>query len=116
MKNDIVLQKNQILNELRRRQAKKADEVPKFNFAAYCFDSQVKFFKGKKSRFKVAVCSRRAGKSQGIAADMVDTCTTEANVICLYLTLSKRNARSIIWGIIQQIITDHKIECKINQV
>ncbi len=117
MKNsDLIVQKQEILNELRRRQAKKAEDAPKFNFATYCFDSQVKFFKGTKSRFKVAVCSRRAGKSQGIAADMVDTCLTESNVICLYLTLSKRNARSIIWGIIQQIIADHKIECKINQV
>lgn len=54
--------------------------------------------------------------TEGIAADMIDTCLKEPHAVCLYLTLSKRNARSIIWGKIQQIISDNGIECKINQV
>lgn len=113
---DIVVNKDAVLKELRRRQALKESETNKFRFDNYCFDAQRAFFKGEGPRFRTAVCSRRAGKTVGIAADMIDTCLSESGVICLYITLSKRNARNIIWHDIQKIIADFKIPAKINQV
>lgn len=112
----IEVNRDALIAEIRRRQALKVDDEPKFEFNSYCFKSQIDFFKGDGPRFRTAVCSRRAGKTVGIAADMIDTCLKENNVICLYLTLSKRNARNIIWSDIQKILDDHKIEAKINQV
>jgi len=108
--------KSAVLKELRRRQALKDKESSGFVFEDFCFEAQNKFFKGEGPRFKTAVCSRRAGKTTGIAADMVDTCNRESNVICLYLTLSKRNARNIIWHDLQKILLDHELDVKINQV
>jgi phage terminase large subunit len=114
--NDITISKQAVLNELRRRQSEKQNQAPKFDFDAYCFGAQKEFFKSIGPRFRTAVCSRRAGKTVGIAADMIDTCLTEDGVICLYLTLSKRNARNIIWHDIQKIISDFKLDAKVNQV
>lgn len=102
---------------LRRKQASKTTEDSKiFKFEDYCFDKQKLFFRSEGARFRASVCSRRSGKSQGIAADMIDTCLYNPDVVCLYLTLSKRNARNIIWTIIERIIKDYNIQCTPNQV
>jgi PBSX family phage terminase large subunit len=115
-KKTIEINKDALVAEIRRRQAKKVDTAPKFNFNDHCFPAQVEFFKGDGPRFRTAVCSRRAGKTVGIAADAIDTCVKEPGVICLYITLSKRNARNIIWGDIQKIIADYDLKAKVNQV
>ena len=112
----ITVNRDAALAELRRRQSLKVLETPKFNFSDHCFPSQIEFFKEPGPRFRTAVCSRRAGKTVGIAADAIDTCLQEAGVICLYLTLSKRNARNIIWHDIQKIIKDYELDAKVNQV
>ena len=111
-----IVSKEAVLAELRRRQALKDDSKPKFVFADHCFPAQIDFFKGEGPRFRTAVCSRRAGKTVGIAADAIDTCLAEPGVICLYLTLSKRNARNIIWHDVQKILSDYKVDAKVNQV
>lgn len=59
---DFVFNRDAVLAELRRRQAAKENEVPKFDFAEHCFEKQVEFFKSPGARFRTAVCSRRAGK------------------------------------------------------
>lgn len=107
-----------IIAELKRRQelAAKMNVSPAFAFNNYCFDAQAKFFRGEGARFRTAVCSRRAGKTVGIAADAVDTCLTHDDVTCLYITLTQQNARNIIWGDIMKIIEDHNLECKIDNV
>lgn len=113
---DIKVNKDAVIAELRRRQALKSKEESRFRFEDYCFKSQIDFFKGAGPRFRTAVCSRRAGKTVGIAADAIDTCLNEKGVRVLYLTLSKRNARSIIWADTLKIIEEFKIDCKVNQV
>jgi phage terminase large subunit len=112
----IEVNQDALIAEIRRRQSQKVDLTPKFVFNDHCFPAQIQFFKGDGPRFRTAVCSRRAGKTVGIAADAVDTCVSEPGVICLYITLSKRNARNIIWHDIQKIISDYDLKAKINQV
>jgi phage terminase large subunit len=114
----VKLSQQQILEELRKRQVKKlkSEEKPNFDFKEYAFPAQYKFFREPGARFRTAVCSRRAGKSVGIVGDMVDTCLNESGVICLYLTLSKRNARNIIWDEIKRVLDNYKIEAKTNEV
>jgi PBSX family phage terminase large subunit len=90
-----------------------AAAAPKFVLKDFCFLEQLAFIENT-TRFKTAVCSRRAGKTIGIAADMISTCTNEPNVICLYLTLTFKNARSILWPDLKKILQDFKIECRID--
>jgi hypothetical protein len=99
---------SRIIEEAIRRSGVKA---PSFSSKEYCFQKQLDFISDP-SRFKTAVCSRRAGKTEGIAADLIDTCLNEDNVEVLYTTLTSRGARTIIWNKIKHILEDHKIDCK----
>lgn len=84
---------------------------PQFNLADFTFTAQRAFLLDT-ARFKTAVCSRRAGKTVGIAADMIATCLAEADVICLYIALTTKNARSIIWNDLKKIIRDFELPVK----
>lgn len=89
----------------------RAEEAKPFTLKEACFDAQFKFISDT-SRFKTACTSRRAGKSGGIIRDMVGTCLTEKNIICLYVTITSRNARNIIWGDLKRLLEDYKIPVK----
>lgn len=100
----------------RRKEAEKAAATaPKFNLDTYFFDKQTAFFRGTKNRFKVAVCSRRAGKSIGIIGDAIDLCLREPGVRVLYITLTRDNCLEIIWPDLLNLLEEYKIPCKINQ-
>ena len=66
-----------------------------FSLADYCFDKQLEFINDP-GRFKTAVCSRRAGKTIACAADLLHTAMTLPGDVA-YITLSRRNAKRIIW-------------------
>lgn len=69
---------------------------PAFTIENFCFKEQIDFIRDD-AQFKTAVCSRRAGKTVACAADLLNTAITHANVVCLYITLKRVNAKRIIW-------------------
>lgn len=79
----------------RAEKAVKASEAPKFTLESYCFDKQLEFIKDP-SKFKVAVCSRRAGKTVACAADLFNTALTQIGDVA-YITLNRGTAKAIIW-------------------
>lgn len=76
--------------------------IPKFTLKDFLFDKQLKFVEDPRP-FKVAVCSRRAGKTVACAADLIDTALEHEGVVCLYITLSRNNAKKILWPELQKI-------------
>lgn len=105
------LDKAIIFEQLQKRKA-----IPKekqFNIDEYCFDKQLKFIKDP-AKFKTAVCSRRAGKTEACAADLLNTALTFPHVTCLYVTLSRTSAERIIWRTLLRILADFNIPHKIN--
>jgi hypothetical protein len=52
------------------------------------------------ARFKLARCSRRAGKTYGIAAYLIMTCLTGSNIPVLYAGLTRDSAKKAIWDIL----------------
>ena len=64
--------------------------------ADYWFPAQRRFVEDK-ARFKTACCSRRAGKTVGCAAHLLHVATTTPNAACLYFTLTRQQAKRIIW-------------------
>ena len=88
--------------EIQKRQEKLTK--PKFIFDEFCFARQVEFFRGVGTRFRTAVCSRRAGKTVGIAADMIDAALAEGENNLLYITITQQQARAIIWSDLVKII------------
>ncbi len=91
----------------KRELAKRSTPVP-FNVRDYLFEQQQRF-KFDTARFKVAVCSRRSGKTVECAGDLVDVAVKHANVVCLYITLSRKNAKRIIWPELLRLNRDHKL-------
>ncbi len=94
-----------IVKALRRR--KKAAEAT-FDVNTFLFPEQLNFIQDK-SGTKIAVCSRRSGKTVACAADLVDTALKTPGVVCLYVTLSRNNAKKIIWREIKKINRDYKL-------
>lgn len=76
--------------------ALKNQRAPVFDLESYCFQEQLDFIRDT-SQYKTAVCSRRAGKTISCAADLIDTAIKSAGSVCLYITLSRINAKRIIW-------------------
>lgn len=108
----MTISKHALLQELERR--KQRAETPDFSFDSFTFDAQKVFFRGKGNRFRAACTSRRAGKTLGIASDLISTATEEEEVNLLYITQTQQAARAIIWGDIVKIIEDHKIDAKLD--
>jgi PBSX family phage terminase large subunit len=102
-----------VLKEIEKRlkAAEEAAAPRKFQLVEFCFPAQYAFITDS-TRFKTAVCSRRAGKTIGIVGDMIATCEAEPNVICLYVTLTFKNARSILWPDLKRLIKEYEIKCK----
>ena len=103
-----------LIAEIQKRKTKA--EKPQFIFGDFCFDKQVEFFRGKGVRFRTAVCSRRAGKTVGIAADMIDAALDEEEANLLYITITQQQARAIIWSDLIKIVEEYELECKTDNV
>lgn len=100
-----------VVAELQKRAAIAKEK--KFTIESYCFDKQIAFITDP-SKFKTAVCSRRAGKSEACAADLIYTALTIPRSNSLYVTLTRTSAERIIWRILLNILTDYKIKHKAN--
>lgn len=85
-----------VLSEIKKRKEKP------FKLDEFLFKEQLKFV-ADKNRFKVAVTTRRAGKTVSCAADLVYTAVNNQDVICVYITLSRSNAKRIVWPELRKI-------------
>ena len=81
---------------------------PVFSPENFCFPEQIKFIRDP-ATYKVAVCSRRAGKTIACAVDLLDTALQKPKCASLYITLSRLNAKRIIWAEILEINRLHEL-------
>lgn len=101
-----VVSQKAIAKALRKRKTEIV--VNLFNLEDFLFDEQLSFVRDPSGN-KVAVCSRRAGKTIACAADLIDTALTHPGVVCLYITLSRNNAKKIIWRELKKINKEYKL-------
>lgn len=86
----------------------------RFNAEAYLFGPQLDFVRDT-SKYKTAVCSRRAGKTVGCAVSLLDTAMRRPGTVNLYITRSRVNAKRIVWRRMQQLIRDHRLGAEANE-
>lgn len=91
----------------------KKSQVASFNIDEILFDKQLEFVKDP-NNYKVAVCSRRAGKTVSAAAYLIDTAINNEGVVCLYITLARTSAKRIIWRELLRMVREYNIKAKIN--
>jgi hypothetical protein len=80
-----------VIAELNRRANLKRLTVVDENF-----DRQSAFIRDP-ARKKAALCTRRAGKTEGVARGLVETCLKNDGVATLYIGLTKDSCRRIFW-------------------
>lgn len=85
----------------------------KLKLESYLFDKQLAFVRDPSKR-KTAVTTRRSGKSTACAVDLVWTALQKPRSVSLYITLSRNNAKKIIWPMIKQVVSDYGIKAKLN--
>ena len=100
--------KRLISASLASRELAKRAKPSLFNISEFLFDKQLAFVQDP-APFKTAVCSRRSGKTVACAADLINTAINNAGVVCLYITLSRKNAKKIIWKELLSINRTYKL-------
>lgn len=89
-------------------------EVHPFQLSSYLFKEQLDFVLDP-AYFKIAVTSRRAGKTVSCAADLTWTALEYPDTISLYLTLSRNNAKKLIWPELKRIARKFKLSVDFNE-
>lgn len=103
----------QALEELARR--KGLIDVPgTFNLSRHLFDKQLAFVEDP-NPFKMAVTTRRAGKTISCVADLTHTALAHPNCIVLYITLSRKNAKRLVWPEFKKINTKYQLGAEPNE-
>lgn len=63
------------------------------------------------NRYIAAQCSRRAGKSNGLALRFFLTMERHPKTSCIYLALTRDSAKQIMWSVLQDLDEKYKIGC-----
>lgn len=91
---------------LRRIEALEREELASrptaFELSSILFPKQLPFALDR-ARQSTAVCTRRAGKTYGCAAKLLDVARSKHGCVALYVTLSRINAKRLIWGILKEL-------------
>jgi hypothetical protein len=100
-----------LLSEIRRRdQSPRAlDLIRDQNFPkqdAFVMDA---------SRFVSAFCTRRAGKSNGLAIRYYRTLKRHPGALCPYIALTRDSAKNIMWDVLQEMDERFKIGAKFTE-
>jgi hypothetical protein len=67
------------------------------------------------SRFIAAQCSRRAGKTNGLAFRFFRTLSLHPNSLCVYIALTRESARNIMWPILTELNDKFQIGCVLTE-
>lgn len=90
-------------------QAKIADTIKKYLDDGF---PKQRDFVADRSQFIAAQCSRRAGKSNGLAIRYFHTMETHPKATCLYIALTRESAFNIMWPVLQEMNDKFHWGCK----
>lgn len=102
----------ELLAELERRRRPQQQE---YRFLDGLHPKQAAFVKDP-TKFKAAVCSRRAGKSEGDAAWLLEGGLGDPGGLSVYVARSKGNARLIIWPAFDRITNAYKMGLRLREI
>lgn len=74
------------------------------------FPAQCKFTEDE-SRYIVAQCSRRAGKTNGLAIRFFKTMAKHPKTQCIYLSLTLDSSRDIMWPVLHELNEKYQLGC-----
>ncbi len=101
------------VNKALAKRQKLTEENKHFRLEDHLFKEQLEFVQDP-SPTKIAVCSRRSGKTVSCAADLVHTAINNPATVSLYITLSRNNAKKIIWKEIKDLNRKYNLKGILN--
>lgn len=87
----------------------------KFNITQYLFDKQLAFVEDP-APFKIAVCSRRAGKTVACAAHLIYTAINNPDTMSLYITMTGTSGKRIIWKEFKKLVKNFNLPVKVSDI
>lgn len=99
---------SRILKELTKRQ------YEPFKLETYLFPQQLTFVSDS-SPFKCAITTRRSGKTVSCAADLTFSALSTPDCVNLYITLSRSNAKRLVWPELKKINRKFKLGASFNE-
>lgn len=102
----------QLIRRIEALERTRGAESVVFDLSAILFERQLPFG-SETARQVTAVCTRRAGKSYACAAKLIDVARRKPGCVALYITLSRINAKRLVWGIVKELATTHGIGAKV---
>lgn len=73
-----------------------------------------RLYRDDRSRRKAALCTRRAGKTEGTASTLIDDAIDFPGSVSLYLALTHKSAKRIIWPILKKLLAG-RADAKTNE-
>lgn len=102
----------QLLRRIEALERARGAEAATFDLASILFERQLPFGT-ETARQVTAVCTRRAGKSYACAAKLIDVARTKPGCVALYITLSRINAKRLVWGIVKELAEKYAIGARV---
>lgn len=102
----------QLLRRIEALEKVRAANTAAFDLASILFEKQLPFGI-ETSRHVTAVCTRRAGKSYACAAKLIDVARKKPGCVALYITLSRINAKRLVWGIVKELAEKYAVAAKV---
>ena len=97
-----------------REAKRRAENLRKVDFRKLAFAPQLDFITDDARRV-VACCGRRAGKTQGLALKLIRRGFLFPYCQVFYVTLSRPQAKRVLWPILKEIDRDIKLGCKFGE-
>jgi hypothetical protein len=85
-----------------------------FDLKSICFPEQLAFIEDP-ADWVTGCCSRRSGKTEVCALDLLNTALSNSGAVCLYITTTRLNAERIIWAKLKNLNEKYELGGKINQ-
>lgn len=102
----------QLLRRIEALERVRGAEAATFDLASILFERQLPFGT-ETARQVTAVCTRRAGKSYACAAKLIDVARKKPGCVALYITLSRINAKRLVWGIVKELAEKYSIGARV---
>lgn len=104
-------EKVQYLQLLKERERRRAQDNPLLALRASLFKQQRALFDDK-SRYKAAVCSRRAGKSRYASIELLARALMHPSSFALYLGLNRQVSKEIMWDVLKDSAKEFEIDVR----
>lgn len=101
-------------SDLAAEKARRAAGARVYDFTDPNFPKQTEFLKDP-ARFKLALCTRRAGKSEGAARDLLQCAMNVPGSVGIFFGRTRLSAKNVVWRILRKYIDKFSLSVDINK-